>query len=147
MVVAVGWTYCRTVSSIVEAERHQQRYARAEADVLRAMEREVLDSDYLANGYTTRAQADLLGDALDLGPGRLLLDVGAGCGWPGLYLATRHGCSVVVVDPIVTGVETARRRTIDDGITDQASTAVASAEGLPFRPASVDAIVHTDVMC
>ena len=32
---------------------------------------------------------------LGLGPGRRLLDVGGGQGWPGLYLARQTGCTVV----------------------------------------------------
>lgn len=135
------------MSEIVERERHERRYARAEADVLRAMEREVLDSDYHANGYTNRAQADLLGGLLDLAPGRLLLDIGSGCGWPGLYLARRHECAVVVVDPVVAGVGIARSRAVDDDMANRAWAVAGAAEDLPLRSGSVDAIVHTDVMC
>lgn len=135
------------MSEILERERHERGYARAEADVMQAMARAVLDSDYHANGYTTRAQADHLGELLDLAPGRLLVDVGSGCGWPGLYLASQHGCSVVTIDPVVTGVETAHRRIAEDAMTDRAWSVAGTAEALPLRPASADAVVHTDVMC
>ncbi len=135
------------VSEILEQERHERGYARSEADVMQAMARAVLDSDYNANGYTTRAQADRLGHLLDLAPDRLLLDVGSGCGWPGLYLAARHGCSVVAIDPVVTGVATAHRRIAGDAMTDRAWAVAGTAEALPLRPASADAVVHTDVMC
>ena len=135
------------MSDLIEKDRHERRYARSEAEVLQAMEREVLGTDYHANGYTTRTQADRLGDLLDLGPGRILLDVGSGCGWPGLYLARRHGCSVVTVEPVMTGAMSARRRAVDDEMTDRAWSAIGSAAALPLRPGSVDAVVHTDVMC
>ena len=135
------------MSEILEHEQHEQRYVRSDAEVLRAMERTVLGSDYGANGYTTRSQADRIGDLLDLGPGRLLLDVGSGCGWPGLYLAERHGNAVVTVDPVRVGVEKARRRIADDALTEQAWATAGVAEHLPLRSGSVDAVVHTDVMC
>ncbi|MDH4280884.1 MAG: methyltransferase domain-containing protein [Acidimicrobiia bacterium] len=135
------------MSEILEQERHEQGYARSEADVLRVIERAVLDSDYHANGYTTRAQADRLGDLLELAPGHLLLDVGSGCGWPGLYLAARTGCSVVTVDPVMAGVRTAHRRIGDDTMSERAWAVAGTADQVPLRQGSVDAIVHTDVMC
>jgi len=135
------------MAEILERERHEQNYARSEANVVQAIGQTALNTDYHANGYTTRAQADRLGDLLDLGPGHLLLDVGSGCGWPGLYLAARHGCSVLTVDPVVTGVRTARRRIVDDAATERAWAVAGAAEALPVRPGSVDAVVHTDVMC
>ena len=63
---------------------------------------------YGANGYTTAAQANLLAQRLDLGPGKRLLDVGSGRGWPGLYLAASTGCTVVLTDLLLLAV--ARRR-------------------------------------
>jgi hypothetical protein len=35
---------------------------------------------------------------LGLGPGRRLLDVGAGYGWPGRYLARETRCTVILTD-------------------------------------------------
>ncbi len=135
------------MSEILERVRHERGYARSASEVLQAIGRAALDSDYHANGYTTRAQADRLGELLDLAPGRLLLDVGSGCGWPGLYLALRHGCAVVTVDPVLTGVRTAHGRIIEDAMSDRAWAVAGAAEALPVRPASGDAVVHTDVMC
>ena len=65
---------------------------------------------YGADGYTTRAEADAIGRALELGPGDLLLDVGTGCGWPGLYLAATTGCRVVATDAPIEGLHRAARR-------------------------------------
>lgn len=135
------------MSEVLERDRHERGYARSGADVLQAIGRAVLGTDYNANGYTTRAQADRLGDLLDLAPGRLLLDVGSGCGWPGLYLADRHDCAVIALDPVLSGVRTAHRRIGDDAMTGRAWALAATAEALPVRPSSVDAVVHTDVMC
>lgn len=128
-------------------ETFAERFTAARTDAVVDVEREVLGADYGGNGYTTRAQADLLADRLQLGPGRRLLDVGAGCGWPGLYLAATTGCDVVVTDLTVEGMRAARGRAHADGLPDRVSTVAASARHLPFRPECFDAIVHTDVLC
>ncbi len=130
-----------------EWERRQQGYRLLSADPLKAAERDVLGSDYQANGYTTRAQADELGDLLGLGPGMTLLDLGSGCGWPGVYLASHHGCRVVSVDPVLAGAVASRSRVDADGLSHRSWSLVGDATGLPLRARSVDAIVHTDVMC
>ena len=111
-----------------------------------AAEVEVLGSDYQANGYTTMAQADLLGDVLDLKPGQRLLDLGAGCGWPGLYLASRHGCDVLSIDPVADGMGVAHRRAMADGLADRAAAIVGEGLHPPLRSRSVDAVIHTDVL-
>jgi hypothetical protein len=72
---------------------------------VREVERRALGSDFGADGYTTRAEADELGRMLGLGPGHRLLDVGAGYGWPGLYLARETRCTVILTD-----LATARRK-------------------------------------
>ena len=132
---------------LLETERFGQRYAVSGSAASRAAELEALGSDYSATGYTTSEQADGLGRFLELGPGRVLLDIGAGCGWPGLYLATEFGCSVISVDPIMEGASAARDRIGSDGIGSRALALVATGEQLPIRAGSVDAVVHADVMC
>jgi cyclopropane fatty-acyl-phospholipid synthase-like methyltransferase len=132
---------------ILETERFGQRYAASGNVASQAAELEALGSDYSATGYTTREQADELGYLLALGPGSVLVDIGAGCGWPGLYLATAFGCSVVSVDPIIEGAAAARDRISRDGIESRALALLATGEQVPIRTGSIDAIVHADVMC
>jgi cyclopropane fatty-acyl-phospholipid synthase-like methyltransferase len=131
----------------LETERFGARYAASGEAAPRAAELEALGSDYSATGYTTREQADEIGRLLELGPGSLLLDIGAGCGWPGLYLATEFGCSMISADPIKEGARAARDRIDSDGIGTQALALLATGEQLPIRTGSIDAIVHADVMC
>jgi cyclopropane fatty-acyl-phospholipid synthase-like methyltransferase len=131
----------------VNAETLGGRYAASGAAALVAAELEALGSDYQANGYTTRAQADELGRELALSRGQVLLDIGSGCGWPGLYLAARHGCFVISADPINEGGDAARRRAISDRLADRSLAVRAEGTALPIRQESIDAVVHTDVLC
>src|SRR5262245_65911188 len=77
-------------------ERFRDRYGEDRTEVVLQIERAVIGGDWGADGYTTMAQADVLGAALGLRTGVRLLDLGAGRGWPGLYLAVRTGCDVVL---------------------------------------------------
>ncbi len=133
--------------SLLDAERFGQRYAASGAAALRAVEIEALGSDYSATGYTTRGQADDLGSLLELGPGRVLLDIGAGCGWPGLYLAATFDCLVISADPVMEGARAALDRIGSDGLGSRALALLATGEQLPIRAGSIDAVVHADVMC
>jgi cyclopropane fatty-acyl-phospholipid synthase-like methyltransferase len=126
--------------------RFRERYL-VEAAVAIELERAVLGSDYGANGYATTAQATTLANALGLRPGLRLLDVGSGCGFPGLCLAAKTGCSVVMTDIPIEGMRRARRRSLKDGLARRSSAVVATARHLPFRWETFDAIVHTDVLC
>src|SRR5688500_2759533 len=125
----------------------RDRYAIGRQDVNREIERAVIGGDWGANGYTTMAQADELGRLLELAPGELLLDVGAGRGWPGLYLAATTGCRVLLTDLPEEGLRQARARAEAEDMLDRVRFAVASAAGLPLRPKSVDAVVSADVLC
>lgn len=128
-------------------DRFEQRYELSGADVMVEIEREALGSDYRANGYTGPAQADEIGERLGLGPDSLLLDLGSGCGWPGLHFAQRNRCRVVGVDPVEVGVAAGRDRARRDGLADRHLGVVAGGEHLPLRPGAFDAVVHVDVLC
>lgn len=122
------------------------RYAIGRAGILDDIERRVIGDAWGANGFTTRAQADELARCLELAPGMRLLDIGAGRGWPSLYLGARTGCEVVVTDLPFEGLALARERARREQVRLLGGIA-ASARDLPFRPESFDAIVHTDVLC
>ena len=135
------------VEITVDNERFNNGYAISGDAAFLAAEMETLGTDYQADGYTTRSQADEIGQDLALGPGRLLLDIGAGCGFPGLYLANRHGCAVISLDPVAEGGRVARQRAISDGLSDRCWAIQANAESIPLRSRSVDAVVQADVLC
>src|SRR5436305_9700741 len=69
---------------------------------MRHLERTVLGCDYGATSWTTRHEAARIADLLELNDRMRLLDVGAGAGWPGLYVAQLTGCEVALSElPLV----------------------------------------------
>jgi len=128
-------------------ERFAGRYRVAPAEVFRRIELAVIGGDWGANGYTTMAQADTLARELGLRPGVRLLDLGAGRGWPGLYLAAGTGCQVVLADVPIEGLRSAAARAEREALAARAAPVGASARRPPFTAAAFDAVVHTDVLC
>jgi SAM-dependent methyltransferase len=66
----------------------------------------------LTYSFVTRWDLDQATSMLDLGPGRLLLDLACGQGAPGLWLAERTGCDLVGVDFSEAGLRVARERAV-----------------------------------
>jgi 2-polyprenyl-3-methyl-5-hydroxy-6-metoxy-1,4-benzoquinol methylase len=128
-------------------ERFRERYATTANDAAAAIEQQVLGAAWGANGYTTVDQADELARRLALRPDHLLLDVGTGRGWPGLYLAARTGCRLVGADMPLDGLRAAMVQAGHQRLRPQVAMVAASAANLPFRRQAFDAIVHTDVLC
>jgi hypothetical protein len=128
-------------------KRFADRYGEDRTEAVEQIERAVIGGAWGANGYTTMDQADRLGTALQLGPGRRLLDLGAGRGWPGLYLAVTIGCEVVLADVPFEGLRLAMTRADREPAVARAAAVVCSARALPLLPSTFDAVVHTDVLC
>jgi SAM-dependent methyltransferase len=126
-------------------ERFRARHT-GEAAARRAVELEALGFPGAA-GYTTRPQVDRLARVLGLRDGMRVLDLGAGAGWPSVYLAARVDAEFVLADLPVGGIARARKRAFSEGVAGRCRFAHASGTRLPFRPRSFDAILHTDVLC
>ena len=118
-----------------------------EGQLLLEVEREVMGCDYGITSYTTRSQAERIRHLLRLAPGKKLLDVGAGSGWPGLFLARTTGCDVALVDRPLLGLQVASVRAGKDQLSGKYSLAVGDGAALPFRSGWFDAITHCDVLC
>jgi methylase of polypeptide subunit release factors len=128
-------------------EHFRARYAAPATDVTTQIEASVIGAVWGANGYTTLGQADELARRLALGPGRRVLDVGTGRGWPGAYFATRYACDVVGTDMPFDALVAADRRAVSEHVDGRFAAVAAAGAHQPFRPGSFDAIVHTDVLC
>jgi SAM-dependent methyltransferase len=137
-----------TVSDEAQARAlFQDRYRNAPSLLVRQIEQRVIGGDWGANGYTTLAQADTLADKLGLTAADRLLDLGSGRGWPGLYLAARTGCRVVLADLPLEGLRVAANRAASEALAARTGVVASAASGLPFRAGSFDVIIHTDVLC
>ena len=112
---------------------------------MRRAEIAVIGCDYGATSFTTQAQADELASRLELGPEDLLLDIGSGAGWPGIYLSQTTGCRAVLTDLSPEGMQVALRRIRQEAMTTLVISA--SAGSLPFRDAMFDVVTHSDVLC
>lgn len=121
-------------------------YGAATSPAIRELELRALGTEFGGNSYTDIDQARHLIRLLDLRPGVDLLEVGAGSGWPGLFLARESGCRAVLSDVPVEGLRVARTRAHEEGIANSEFVA-ASGTGLPFKDGSFDAVGHSDVLC
>jgi SAM-dependent methyltransferase len=125
----------------------QERYRNTPSLLACQIEQRVIGGDWGANGFTTMAQADTLARELYLSAADRLLDLGSGRGWPGLYLAARTGCRVVLTDLPLEGLRVAANRAASEALLARTGVVASAASGLPFRAGSFDVIIHTDVLC
>ncbi len=128
-------------------EQFRERYARPPAGVIDRIEERVIGAVWGASGYTTLDQANSLATRLGLGPGRRVLDVGTGRGWPGVYFALEYGCEVVGSDMPLDALATAASRARTEKVGKRFVAVAAAGADQPFRAESFDAIVLTDVLC
>lgn len=130
-----------------QSQRLNELYIRAQSPVMLSIERSVCGCDYGGTSWTTRAEAEQLVALLRLKPGMVLLDVGAGSGWPGLYMAKTSGCDVVLVDLPLAGLRVAVQRARKDRMPATFGAVVADAATMPFPDGSFDAVSHSDLLC
>jgi ubiquinone/menaquinone biosynthesis C-methylase UbiE len=128
-------------------ERFDDLYQLVQAPIMREIERSVCGCDYGGTSWTTRREAEQVGELLGLAPGRRLLEVGAGSGWPGLYLARTTGCDVALVDMPLAGLRIAAERAAADGLPGACWIVLADGAALPFGNGTFDAVSHSDVLC
>jgi ubiquinone/menaquinone biosynthesis C-methylase UbiE len=114
---------------------------------MRALETEVLGCDYGGTSWTTRQQAEEIPSALGLNQGVKLLEIGAGTGWPGIFLAGISGCDITLVDLPLNALKYATERARTEGLAHVSRAISASGAALPFTDGAFDAIEHSDVLC
>lgn len=135
------------VDEIALVERFEKIYSRLPTELLRRIELSNCGCDYGSTSFTTVEQVDSLGSMLALAPGKHLLDIGAGSGWPGLYLAKKSGCDVTLTDLPIEGLQRAKERAALDKLPGKTAMVVASGAMLPFSNDRFTAISHADVLC
>ena len=136
-----------TKAELEQKDKFESFYRLSTNEVLRKIEKHTCGCCYGGNSWTTKEQAQYILEALDLSPQSSLLDLGAGAGWPGLYLSSISGCSLTLVDLPETGLRIATKRSIQDEISDNVKTLVADASQTPFLKQSFSAISHSDLLC
>lgn len=122
-------------------------YERSQLPAMRDLERDVLGCDYGGTSWTTRSQAGDIAKSLDLGPGKQLLEIGSGSGWPGIFLGSETGCDVTLLDIPINALKLAAERAVEDELDDRIKVIAASGTALPFEAASFDRVSHSDVLC
>jgi phosphoethanolamine N-methyltransferase len=137
----------RSPEELAQTARFEQSYSNLQSAVMLSIERQVCGCDYGGNSWTTRDEAQRIGAMLGLGPGVRLLDVGAGSGWPGLYLAEQSGCDLALIDLPLSGLKIAAERANRDQNSGKYLVACANATNMPFKEASFDAVSHSDLLC
>ncbi len=138
----------RTASEQALIERFSRTYRHlTQSETMLEIERAVCGCDYGGTSYTTREEADDIGNILGLGPGTRYLEIGAGSGWPGLYRAKRTGCEAALIDLPLEGLRVARKRADKDGLADRCRIVQADGAALPFPGGRFDAIYHSDLLC
>lgn len=137
----------RTIEEQALFDRLAAHYRHAMQPVMIEIEQTACGCDYGGTSWTTRNEALKLSELLALNPGRSFLDIGAGSGWPGLYLARITGCDVTLVDVPAEGLRLAAERAAADRLPGQCRAIAADGAALPFKSISFDAIGHSDVLC
>ena len=136
-----------TKAELEQIAKFDNFYQLSKHEVLRRIESHTCGCCYGGNSWTTKKQADVMAEKLELSPRSSLIDIGAGAGWPGLYLSSMSGCSLTLVDLPETGLKLAADRSIQDRISERVTTLAANATELPFKDQSFDAISHSDLLC
>jgi len=129
------------------SEHFADEYRLAQSPVMLDLERAVCGCDYGGTSWTTRDEAEQMGRLLELGEGRKLLEIGAGCGWPALFLAGKTGCDATLADVPFDALRIAADRVAGEPVAGEISLAVADGACLPFKAGLFDAVSHSDVLC
>ena len=122
-------------------------YVCSDLPVMKALEHDVLGSDYGGTSWTTRSQVDSVFSQLELTTDSRLLEVGSGSGWPALFLSQQSGCQATLLDIPLIALEHASKRATDDGLAGQATFVNASGLALPFADGVFDRLSQSDVLC
>jgi ubiquinone/menaquinone biosynthesis C-methylase UbiE len=120
------------------------------AEFRRRLYLEAFGDEYPVNeatdGYITRTELCQVADALHVGPGHKIADLGCGRGGPGQWVARTTGAELIGIDISEVALEQARARARQSGIVDTVSYKLASFDATGLETASVDGAMSIDVI-
>src|SRR5688572_11332232 len=127
---------------------YDSAYGNFAEQVSSAVRKETWGEDIGQSSWVTVSEYKRFLPWLDLGPGKHLLEVGAGSGGPAIFVARETGCRVTGIDSNENGVANALALAREADLTEQVLFRVADATTtLPFDDDTFDAILSIDVMC
>lgn len=129
------------------AGHYNSNYENFRTELYANIRREAFGEDIGQNSWLTADEQDRFLEWLDLGPGKILLDVACGAGGPALRIAAITGCSVVGIDAHENAVAAAKSLSTERRLADQAQFRVGDATGqLPFPDSNFDVITCIDAI-
>lgn len=130
-----------------DVDLYDGHYGRIAAEPLADVRRETYDEDIGQSSWLTLAEAREFLRALELGPGRTVLEVACGSGGVSCRIALETGAQCIGIDINAHGIEAARQRAHEQAVTDRVSFELVDAgERLPFPDGSFDAVFCNDSM-
>ena len=111
---------------------------------------DVLGDEYPAElapySYTTRSELQFVADALAVGTGDVLVDIGCGRGGPGLWVAATTGARYVGVDIAASALDAVTRRAERLGLSAPVRTMEGTFDSLPLDDGEADAVMSIDAL-
>ena len=98
------------------------------------------------DGYVTRSELRAMADALCVGPGQRIADLGCGRGGPGQWIAAATGAALAGIDFSEVALEHARARARSSGLGASVSYKTASFDATGLDAASIDVVISIDVI-
>jgi ubiquinone/menaquinone biosynthesis C-methylase UbiE len=124
--------------------------ARLRSVTLERVHSTAFGTDYAAgthtNGFYSRSTLQCLFAAMNLAPGRTLIDLGCGHGGPGLWVAAETGAGLIGIDISPVGVALASERAMRLGLAERTRFMVGDLTVTGMPDASCDAALSLDVL-
>lgn len=134
-------------NGLMMSEKFDREYLLAEHQVMLDIEQSVCGCNYGGTSWTTKSEAQEMGQLMKLAPGIQYLEIGAGSGWPSLFLVKSTGCHATLTDISNEGLRIAEQRSKQDRTEDRCRFAYTGGDDLQLATEEFDTIGHSDVLC